>query len=56
MKLSVCITCLLVLVLVITVTTKVERFGMSPGTLTQLQSTSVPDGFVTPLPRPYFLY
>ena len=33
-----------------------ESFGMSPGTLTQLQSTSVPDGFVTPLPRPYFLY
>lgn len=50
MKLSVCLVCLVILVTTVILSTKVERFGMSPGTLDQLQSTSVQSQ-----PRPYFL-
>jgi hypothetical protein len=50
MKTSTCIICLFLLLAVVTVTSHKEAFGMSPGTLTQLQSTSV-----IPRSRPYFL-
>ena len=62
MKLSVCIVCLIILISTVTVSMKIERFGMSPGTLTQLQSTSIPSIPLDPSnplefgPRPYFLY
>lgn len=52
MKTSFCISCLIVLTIVIMVTSKIEAFGMSPGTLDQLRSTRAPEGFV--IARPYF--
>ena len=65
MKLSVCIVCLIILIITVTASMKIERFGMSTGTLMQLQSTSVPSVTSVPSissdpiefgPRPYFLY
>ena len=57
MKTSTCILCLLVLIVVVTLTKRREPFGMSPGTLTQLQSTSMDNYMPMPTPgsRPYFL-
>lgn len=57
MKTSTCILCLLVLIVVVTLTKRREPFGMSPGTLTQLQSTSMNNSMSMPTPgsRPYFL-
>jgi hypothetical protein len=54
MRLSFYITCLIVLTISVLLSSTLETFGMSPGTLTQLQSTSVPSTNI-PITRPYFL-
>ena len=41
-------------ILIFGISSTLETFGMSPGTLTQLQSTSVPS-IDNPIARPYFL-
>lgn len=53
MKLSFLITCIFMIVVAV-MFMSVEGFGMSPGTLVQLKSTSVPSsmGYMGP---PYFL-
>ena len=53
MKLNTCIACLIILIITVCITSKLEGVGMSPGTLTQLQSTSVPSNMSDV--RPYFI-
>ena len=55
MKVSFCIACIVVLTIVITLTSRNEAFGMSPGTLDQLSSTSVPSYDTQPIQEGYFL-
>ena len=56
MKTSVCIVCLIVLVITVTVSKRFEGFGMSPGTLDQLKSTSAPTLDSRPYNTGYYLF
>ena len=53
MKLNTCIACLIILIITVCITSRLEGCGMSSGTLTQLQSTSVPSNMSDA--RPYFI-
>ena len=55
MKTPTCLACLLVLVIVVMITKRMEGFGMSSGTLDQLRSTSTNMPMPVPGSRPYFL-